>query len=89
MEISNEAYAAIGALIVTNLGSLIKIFLDWKKSNREEIEAEKKEAAENAVMQNQMNTLLLNMGELKAEMKDMKNDFNALFSKFRSLSIDK
>ena len=89
MEFSNEAYAAIGALLVTNIGAFLKIFLDWKKSNREEIEAEKKEAAKTAVMQNQMNTLLLNMGELKAELKDLKNDFNALFSKFRSLSIDK
>lgn len=83
MELSQEAYAVIGALVVTNLGAFLKIVSDWRKSVKEEAEAEKKKAVETALIQAQMTTLTMTIGELKEGFSDLRKDFNNAYGKWR------
>ncbi len=83
MELSNEAYAVIGTLLVTNAGAILKIAADWRKSVKDDADAEKKSAVETALIQAQMTTLTMSIGELKESFRDLKGDFNNAYGKWR------
>lgn len=83
MELSQEAYAVIGALVVTNAGALFKIVSDWRKSVKEEASAEQAKAVQTALIQAQMTTLTMNIGELKESFSELRRDFNGAYGKWR------
>jgi hypothetical protein len=83
MELSHDQYAVIGGLIVTNLGLISKLVLNWVKSKKEEAEVEKKKAVETALIQAQMTTLTMTIGELKEGFSELRRDFNGSYGMWR------
>lgn len=86
-EFKNQLYYLVGFLIITNLGSILKIYNDKKKELGDEVDKrvanEVKEAVQFKEIQGQVNTLLMTMGEFKESMRDMRQDLNAAFIKLR------
>ena len=93
MELSQEAYALIGALVVSNLGTALKLFVDWRKSDKEEAkeEAKAKTAAEVqiALIQKDLTSLTVTYGEIKEGMRELKGDLNSAFAKLREINPPK
>lgn len=87
IELSQEAYTAIGALVVTNVGTAMKLFLDWRKSerdhDREEAAEKTKQEVETAILREQITSLSVTIGEVKEGLRDLRADVTNAYGKWR------
>lgn len=76
INIPPEAYAALGTLIATNIGAIIALVKSLMGS-----------AAEKALMNQTIQNININLGEIKAKLEKNQADTNEAHAKIRELNV--